>query len=118
MAAYSKKSFAIAQGKSKNGKTLLLTLKKNPFELMITGRKTEEYRQKSKWIESRLVGKEYEFVRFQNGYSKNSPYFICEYHGYIEQLSQGAAYYGNMVIPFQPGDYKIFLGHITDRSPK
>ena len=35
--------------------TLYLTLKKKPFDIMISGEKKFEYRNNSKWIESRLI---------------------------------------------------------------
>ena len=38
--------------------TLKLTLKKMPFEVMVTGEKKIEFRCPSKWIESRLFDKE------------------------------------------------------------
>lgn len=33
------------------------------------------------WIK-RLQNKEYDVIRFQNGYSKDAPYFFIEYLGY------------------------------------
>lgn len=73
-----------------NNKSILhLTLKAAPFEVMVTGEKTEEYRRSSPWIESRLFTegnqynkKHYDLVLYRNGYGKNKPYFICEYKGF------------------------------------
>ena len=40
---------------------------------MVTGKKTIEYRRPSKWIKDRLVDKEYEVVKFVNGYGDDKP---------------------------------------------
>ena len=61
--------------------TLYLTLKKQAFDVMKTGEKKEEYRKESKWIMSRL-NKDYKYVKFTNGYRKESPSFIVEYKGW------------------------------------
>ena len=54
-------------------KTLHLTLKKKWFDMIASGVKKEEYRElKPYWIK-RLVGREYDVVKFTNGYSKTSP---------------------------------------------
>ena len=39
-------------------KTLYLTLKKKPFEVMKIGEKKSEYRENSKWMRSRLFNKD------------------------------------------------------------
>ena len=52
----------------KNRSILKLTLKKKWFDLMIVGKKNKEFRKPSKWIDSRLIGKSYNFVKFTNGY--------------------------------------------------
>jgi len=68
-------------------KVLHLTLKKEPFEVMITGEKSFEIREKSEWMECRLFNKDgsekhYDVIKFTNGYGKNRPYFIAEYKGF------------------------------------
>ncbi|UAB84993.1 hypothetical protein INR75_02890 [Zunongwangia sp. SCSIO 43204] len=80
-------------------KTLKLTVHAKAFEVMVTGEKTEEYRRKSKWIMSRLwkkvdelrgipvyAKKEYETIEIRNGYGKNSPFFIAEFKGHLENI--------------------------------
>jgi hypothetical protein len=67
--------------------TLNLTLKKAPFDVMITGEKNYEIREKGKWINSRLFNpdgskRHYDAVKFTNGYGKNKPYFIAEFKGF------------------------------------
>jgi len=68
-------------------KTLKLTLKKEPFEVMISGEKSEEFRKQTDWVMSRLMNnngthKEYDFVEFVNGYSNKRPRFKCVYLGF------------------------------------
>ena len=57
--------------------TLKLTLKKEWFLLMLSGKKKQEYRKPSRWIESRIADKSYQFIKFTNGYGSDKPYFIC-----------------------------------------
>lgn len=50
-------------------KTLFLSLKKEAFEVMVTGEKKEEFREGSDWIDSRLYDhdrneKEYDLINF------------------------------------------------------
>lgn len=66
--------------------TLKLTLSKKPFEVMITGEKTIEYRRQSQWMKSRLFDKhgnprEYSYIEFFNGYGKDRPHFTVEFKG-------------------------------------
>ena len=67
---------------------LTLSLKAEPFEVMRTGEKKFEYREKSKWIESRLIDsktgkdKEYDYVKFVNGYGATRPHFTTSFKGY------------------------------------
>jgi len=52
---------------------LHLTLKKKWFDLIKSGEKTEEYREIKDYWTTRLKGKEFDIVRFRNGYQKNAP---------------------------------------------
>ncbi|HRO75773.1 MAG TPA: ASCH domain-containing protein [Crocinitomicaceae bacterium] len=63
-------------------KILHLTLTKKWFDMMVTGEKNIEVRKPSKWIMSRLENKEYDVVKFTNGYGKDKPWFIAEYKGW------------------------------------
>jgi len=63
---------------------LYLSLKKEPFAVMVTGEKQEEFRKNSGWIRSRLFDKKdnekkYDYIKFVNGYGADKPYFICKY---------------------------------------
>jgi len=56
---------------------LHLTLKKKWFDLILSGIKKEEYRAIKPYWDTRF-SKEYDLIRFKNGYSKNSPWFDIE----------------------------------------
>ena len=61
---------------------LVLTLKKEWFDLIRSGKKTVEYREyKPYWI-SRLVGKDYDYIEFRNGYGKEAPVVRSVYEGF------------------------------------
>ncbi len=76
---------------------LHLTIKKKWFDLILAGKKTEEYREvKPYWI-SRLVSKltfPWQFKRFdeihlRNGYQKDSPFMKIECKGIKKKHWQG-----------------------------
>jgi len=54
---------------------LYLNLKKKYFDQILQGTKKYEYREVKEFFIKRLQGKNYDFVKFSNGYSKNAPYF-------------------------------------------
>lgn len=59
-------------------KILHLTLKKQWFDMIAAGEKLEEYRDIKPYWERRLfepdgMPKDYDIVRFRNGYSENAP---------------------------------------------
>ena len=81
-------------------KILHLTLKKKWFDMIASGEKKAEYREVKMYWASRLLSgfskrhlslsihdlncsskKDFDFVLFKNGYSKNSPYVLIEYLG-------------------------------------
>lgn len=114
-------------------KVLHLTLSKAPFEVMVTGEKKQEFRKPSKWIESRLVhkyferllnenrlvtSKEYDLVKFTNGYGAHRPYFIAEYkffkrHSpFFEEFKK--VYSNGLEVHIESGDYIIHLGEILE----
>ncbi len=90
--------------KIKNERVLKLTLKKKWFDMILSGEKTEEYRDIKPYFESRLIDKneqmrsespslgeyypsdfiawkDFDFVLFTNGYSKNSRIMLVELKG-------------------------------------
>ena len=105
--------------------TLYLTLKKKPFDIMISGEKKFEYRNNSKWIESRLINsknnepKKYKYIKFTNGYGHNRPYFICEYKGFKKIYNIKKKYSNNFIINYpysKLGYYCIILGEIISSN--
>ena len=58
---------------------LHLTLKAVPFQVMVNSEKKMEFREKSKWIKSRLIDsstgedKQYDRILFVNGYGAGRP---------------------------------------------
>ena len=106
-------------------KILHLTLNKEAFEVMVTGEKQEEFRKHSVWIESRLYNrntwkeKEYDVIRFANGYGKDKPYFICEYLGFdVPYMNVTPRKYSNglEVDNIGKGDFVILCGKITEKG--
>jgi len=59
---------------------LHLTLKKQWFDLIASGKKREEYREIKPYWTTRLVNKGFDVVRFRNGYSPESPVMDVEFH--------------------------------------
>lgn len=104
------------------GKRILhLTVKKQWFEVMVTGEKDFEIREKSKWIESRLFNKdgsikEYDLVSITNGYGKDKPNFIAEYKGFHD-IPEGFWLFSNFsVLDVNKSTYRIDLGKIISVS--
>lgn len=103
-------------------KTLYLSLKKIPFNEMISGNKTEEFRKPSKWIKSRLFNKDgseknYDFIKFTNGYGNDKPYFIAQFDGVtIIKENQIIRYSSNLSVRIKTGDYMILLGDIIRKT--
>lgn len=103
-------------------KTLLLTLNKEAFEVMVTGEKDEEFRRDSKWIRSRLMEKNgtpksYAYVKFINGYGADKPYFIAEFHFRVQiaRLEEPIKEYSNgLKVKLEKGMWVIGLGEIVE----
>tara|TARA_B100000787_G_C16163511_1_gene282671 strand:- start:111 stop:422 length:312 start_codon:yes stop_codon:yes gene_type:complete len=98
---------------NKNKGTLHLALKKEWFDLMVSGKKKAEYRKPSKWIISRLK-KEYDFIKFTNGYGSDKPYFICEYNGFEISSKSKTIFLVTSKIEIEEGSYIINLGKILE----
>jgi hypothetical protein len=60
---------------------LHLTLKRQWFEQIAAGIKTKEYREAKPYWERRLVDRQYDVIKFRNGYSKNAPTMLVEFLG-------------------------------------
>lgn len=112
-------------------KVLHLSVKKLPFDVMVTGEKPFEFRKKSKsgWIESRLFDKNdnprfYDYIKITNGYGKDVPYFISKLNSVLYHLHSyhidnyriyGDIHYSNnLVVESHLYDYVIPLGEIVE----
>lgn len=63
-------------------KDLFLTIHRKYFEEILFGLKREEYRIVKPFFEKKIVGKHYDTITFQNGYSKKSPRLTAQYLGF------------------------------------
>ena len=100
----------------KSPKILHLTLKKSWFDLMINGKKTTEYRKPSDWIKQRLIDKDYDLIRFVNGYGSEKPFFMSIYLGYEVAKKDEKIMFEEQEVTIKKGDYKIFLGDIIEKG--
>ena len=99
-------------------KILHLTLKKEPFDVMIIGEKVNEYRKYTPWLKSRLYYpdmriKEYDIVRFKNGYKKDSPAFDVEYNYFeFSPITITHTYSSGFTFTVKKNDICIHLGKV------
>ena len=93
---------------------LHLTLKKHWFDLMLSGEKKQEFRKPSEWIKTRLVGKDYDLIKFVNGYGSDKPYFVCEYLGYELSVGYKKIAFQSTEVEIEKGDFIINLGKIIE----
>ena len=94
---------------------LYLTLKKPQFKVTLSGEKRIEYRRSSQWITSRLLSKNYDLIRFVNGYGNDKPYFIVEFKGYeIMKKHEQHLFSNGLVVEGKIGDYAITLGKVIE----
>ena len=63
-------------------KILYLNLYRKYFDAIVNGTKTIEYRDKTDYWKKRIEGKEYDIIKFRNGYAKDAPTMLVEYNGY------------------------------------
>ncbi len=97
-------------------KILYLTLKKPQFEVTSSGEKKLEYRKPTQWILSRLIDKNYDYVKFTNGYGKDKPYFLCEYIDW-SYAPIGTHHFSNgLIVRVAEGDIVIKLGAILEKN--
>jgi len=80
--------------------TLYLTISREPFEAIASGRKKIEYREDKPYWVSRLSGKSFTKIVFRNGYSRTSPTLT------VELLSIYRA----------RGRFNLYLGDIISRT--
>jgi ASC-1-like (ASCH) protein len=78
-------------------KILHLNLYRKYFDLIAEGTKTIEYRDKTDYWKRRIEDKEYDVIKFRNGYRKDAPTMVVEYGGW--NLNDD-------------GDYELYLGEV------
>ena len=61
---------------------LHLNLFRKYFDQIAEGTKTIEYRDKTDYWKKRIENREYDIIKFRNGYAKNAPTMLVEYKGY------------------------------------
>jgi len=85
-----------------NDKVLHLTLKKEWFDLILSGDKIIENREiKNHWTQ-RLEDKKYDYIHFVNGYGKHRPWMDVKMKGIVKDREAGL--------------YKIHLGEILRKG--
>lgn len=103
--------------------TLWLTVEKKWFDQILSGEKKIEYREIKRYWVKRLTNqnddgsvngdsfyKKFRFVRFQNGYAKNSRWVIAEFKGiYMTEIEHEH-------FPEPVGVFAIRLGEIVKSS--
>lgn len=103
-------------------RVLHLSLKREPFEVMVTGEKTVEYREPSDWILNRLVyphgeRKHYDVVKITHGYAADAPYFIAKYLGFTKAgMDYKRSFTNGLVVNVKKGMIRIYLGEIIEKS--
>ena len=101
-----------------------MNLDPEPFEVMVTGEKKEEFRRPSDFIKSRLVDsktgvdKQLKTVKFVQGYSNKRPYFTAQFKGYKFAANGVHKRYSNKLEVDWRGKptYIIYLGDIIERG--
>jgi len=66
----------------KMDKILHLNLYRKYFDAIANGTKTIEYRDKTDYWKKRIENREYDIIKFRNGYAKDAPTMLVEYLGY------------------------------------
>ncbi|MBC7766554.1 hypothetical protein H7Y21_00985 [Arenimonas sp.] len=95
-------------------KILYLTLKKPQFQVTVSGEKKSEFRRPSKWILSRVLNKQYDFVKFTNGYGSDKPSFRCEFKGWKYAEPKRYVYSNGLVVNTDSNYIEIVLGCILE----
>ena len=63
-------------------KILHLNLYRKYFDAIADGTKTVEYRNRTDYWKRRIEGREYDIIKFRNGYAKDASTMLVEYKGY------------------------------------
>jgi len=77
--------------------TLTLTIKKKYFQAILDGTKTEEYRDKKKYYDTRFKNKEYTKVLFINGYTNHCPRLLVELKSIVKTSTMYILHLGGII---------------------
>lgn len=100
-------------------KILHLTLMFPPFEVMVTGEKPYEIRVIKDRIKSLLLTKdgeckEFDKVKFVNGYGGHRPSFMAEFQSVEIVCAMDKTFSNGLTIKFDTPHIMIMLGKVTD----
>ena len=70
-----------------------LSLVRGFFDRIAKGEKPEEYRDRADYWKTRLEGREYDIVRFRNGYGRDVPEMDVEWKGVEKVIRKGRSLY-------------------------
>jgi hypothetical protein len=71
----------MSRSRNKGPSILHLTLEREWFDDIASGKKREEHRDRKDYWKTRLEGRAYDLVRFRNGYSTDAPEMDVEFLG-------------------------------------
>jgi hypothetical protein len=95
---------SITLGAAQMTKILHLTLHREFFAAIAAGKKRTEYRNAKPYWKKRLEGRDYDLVKFRNGYASDAPEMLVEFRG-VRRKDKGRS-----------GDYAIHLGKVRKIS--
>ncbi len=97
---------------------LKLNLKTEPFKVMVTGEKNEEYRDIGDWMNSRVfnrdgIKRDYDYVKFVLGMGNDKPVFICRFKGVQKVKNIHKKYSTGHEVNFDNERYAVLLGEVV-----
>ena len=112
---------SIAEFKLAKRKILFFNLKTEPFKVMVTGEKNEEYRKIGKWMNSRVYNKDgserkYDFVKFVLGMGSDKPFFVCRFEGVKKVDRFNKTYSSGHQVTFENEQYAVMLGEVLKKG--
>ena len=75
-------------------RVLAMTLNREPFDLIIAGKKKAEYRENKPYWRKRLIGIKYKEAHFRNGYARDAPFMRVECRGVWKYGKGRGSYFG------------------------
>jgi hypothetical protein len=78
---------------------LHLTLRREPFAAIAAKRKHVGYREQQPYERRRLEGRNFDVIKFRNGYSTKAPEMLIEFRGLRRYGKGRGAYYAILLGP-------------------